>query len=459
MNPRVIPPPYQHQFEITFNSWAREYYGLLLEMGVGKSRILVETADRLFKEEEITGALLVSDKGCYRGFAEQIYLFGQSLAETYVWPYFPKGLGMGSLRWFLINIDALSTEKGFKACYDFCKSHKVLMIVDESTSIKNYKARRTKAAIKLGKMCPYRRISTGTPMPNGPIDLWGQMEFLKQGCLGFPSFVAFRSYYAIMKEIQMGPRRFQKIVGYRETEHLQASIKPFTSRILKKDCLDLPEKIYETIEVEQTPEQKEAYRKLKEEALMQFSGGMLTITSALTLLGKLHQINCGHVKDDAKETRRIESNRVGVLRDLTERVEGSIVIWGCFREDMVILERELRLSGGSVLYYGDTTDTEREKALDSFISGRVRFFIGNPASGGKGINGLTVAHTCIYYSNSYNLEHRLQSEDRLHRIGQRNCVTYIDLVCPGTVDVKIVKALKMKKDLSTMILDEVRGMI
>jgi SNF2 family DNA or RNA helicase len=474
---RHMLEPMEHQAIDLKRSMDMEYFGFFWEMGTGKSKPILDTAMHLFLKQEIDGVLIVADKGCYLNwYYDQIPIHLSS--------DWPKRFEFWSSRmdrrqewktnqilkakddcldFAIINVESLSHDRGFEFAEAFLRSHYSMMVIDESTSIKNLKAARTKACIKLGKLADYRRIASGTPITQSPLDLFSQCEFLKPGLLGFNSFVAFKSYYAITQKVNSGRGWYENILGYRNLELLTKSIQPFSSRRLKSECLDLPPKLYETYYVEQTPEQKEAYRKLKQEALLQFDNQLITITSALTLLGKLHQINLGHVKDDDGSVIRIPSNRADALLDLLANIPGKAVIWGHYQEDIRIISERLHEvygPGSYVQYYGETASDERAEGLLRFRDDpSCRWFVGTPATGGKGINGLTVASHMIYYANHYNLERRLQSEDRIHRKGQKNECTYIDMCVAKTVDVEIVKALKAKKDLATQVLDGFRMML
>jgi SNF2 family DNA or RNA helicase len=197
---------------------------------------------------------------------------------------------------------------------------------------------------------------------------------------------------------------------------------------------------------------------MKSMALSQFEGGVTSTVNALTQLMRLHQIVCGHVKLDNGEVIELPNNRIGELMSVVEETDGKIIIWANYRHDIEAIKLALSKEYGmnSVgMYYGDTDDDERKRVLEEFQkpNSEMRFFVGNPSTGGYGLT-LTAAHTMVYYSNSFDLEKRLQSEDRAHRIGQTKNVTYIDLIAVGTIDEKIVKALRDKIDIATQVMGE-----
>tara|TARA_Y100000114_G_scaffold47052_1_gene42911 strand:- start:522 stop:1316 length:795 start_codon:yes stop_codon:yes gene_type:complete len=257
----------------------------------------------------------------------------------------------------------------------------------------------------------------------------------------------------------MGPRQFNQIVGYRKLEELSEKLDQFSSRVLKADCLDLPDKIYTRREVELTKEQATLYMQMKKLALAQFDNGELSTTaSVLTQIMRLQQIVCGFLAPDDGEIQNIPNNRLNELMKVVEELQGKAIIWASYTHDIQQIAKALRDRFGPesvATYYGETPQDERQKIINAFQApaNPLQFFVGNSKTGGYGIT-LTAAKTVIYFSNNYDLEVRLQSEDRAHRIGQTNKVTYIDMVTPNTVDEKILKALRNKIDLASQALGE-----
>jgi SNF2 family DNA or RNA helicase len=210
--------------------------------------------------------------------------------------------------------------------------------------------------------------------------------------------------------------------------------------------------------VDLTPEQVKAYNEMKAYAMAQIDGGLVSTVNALTQLMRLHQIVCGHAKLDDGTIIELPNKRLEELLAVVEETDGKIIIWANYRHDIEAIKLALAKEYGMnsvATYYGDTVSEERQRIVDDFqnMDSELRFFVGNPSTGGYGLT-LTAAHTMVYYSNSFDLEKRLQSEDRAHRIGQTKNVTYIDLIAVGTVDEKIVKALRSKIDIATQVLGE-----
>ena len=466
--------PYDHQRKALEASWAEEYYALFMEMGTGKTKVAIDTMAVLHEAGKINAALVVAPKGVYDNWVQneipahlpdriERTLLRWTPAKTKRMEINLKDFIVGDLngiKIFVINIEAFSTSRGTDAATAFLyQNPNNIVIVDESTTIKNRKAARTKNIVKLQEYSKYRRILTGSPITKSPMDLFSQCDFLKNKALGFNSYFAFQARYANIQQRTMGHRSFQQIVGYRRLDELSEKLDTFSDRVLKQDCLDLPEKVYVRRNIEFTPEQKKLYTQMKKLALAKLeSGELATTASVLTQIMRLQQICCGFLKPDDGEIETIPSNRLNELLELSDEVQGKAIIWATYTHDILRIEEELKLRFGPdsvATYYGGTPQDQRQEIVTRFQdkADPLRFFVGQPRTGGYGIT-LTAANTVIYFSNSYDLEIRLQSEDRAHRIGQTNKVTYIDMISPDTIDEKILQALRNKIDIAGQVLGE-----
>jgi SNF2 family DNA or RNA helicase len=275
--------------------------------------------------------------------------------------------------------------------------------------------------------------------------------------LDFASYYAFRNRYAEMKTIHAKGRSIQVVNFFKNIGELSDKLKGFSYRVLKEDCLDLPDKIYVKRSVALTEEQTKLYQQMKTMALAILNGKQTTTVTVLTQLMRLHQITCGHFTADDGSTQNIKSNRISELMNVLEEVEGKAIIWANYQKDMFEIKKaiEKEYGEGSVVdYYGLTPQEDRQPNIKRFQENPdCRFFVGTPQTGGYGIT-LTQANTVVYYSNGYDLEKRLQSEDRAHRIGQKKSVTYVDLISEKTVDEKIVKALRKKINIASEVMGE-----
>ena len=463
--------PYAHQLKALGASHNKENYALFMEMGTGKSKVLVDNIAMLYDKGKINAALIVAPKGVYRNWERQeipIHMPDHIVHNVVTWsPAATKKQQNENLKLFkhgeqltifLMNIEAFSTVKGLDIAKRFLLAHQTLMAIDESTTIKSPTARRTKNVVKLRNYAKYRRILTGSPVTKSPLDLYTQCYFLDPFYLDFSSYYTFRNRYASMVDRNVGSHSFKLVTGYVRLDELNDKLNKFSYRVLKEDCLDLPDKVYMKRLVTMTPEQKKLYEEMKKHALAELEGKMTTAASALAQMVRLHQITCGHLATDDGEVTAIKNNRINELLDVIEETNGKIIIWAIYRHDIRQIENTLAEKYGKdsvKSFYGDTADSDRQDIVNAFQDreSNLRFFVGNPRTGGYGLT-LTASHTVVYYSNSYDLEIRLQSEDRAHRIGQKEKVTYVDLISEGTVDEFIVKNLRGKINLATKVLGE-----
>ena len=471
MNYKFKTKPYAHQLKALEMSWERPYFAYFMEMGTGKSKVLIDNMSMLYDNGKINGALIIAPKGVYKNwFSQEIptHMAAHIEPVTVLWKslinkkqqfYLDQLFKTGEdFHILVMNVESLSTTKGVAFAEKFLNCHNAMMAIDESTTIKNPDAKRTKNIVGLGKLAKYRRILTGSPVTKSPLDLYKQCEFLQDELLGFGSYYAFRTRYAVMKTANFSGRSVQIVVGYRNLDELSEKLKAFSYRVLKDECLDLPKKTFMKREVLLTKEQEKAYLQMKRLAVAHMEGKVMTTATVLTQLMRLQQITCGHFTADDGTLHEVPSNRINELLDVLSEVEGKVVIWAQFQRDVTNIIKALSKEYGDdsyVDYYGLTPQEDRQRNIKKFQDpdSPVRFFIGTTQTGGYGIT-LTAASTMVYYSNGYDLEKRQQSEARIDRIGQTKPMTYIDIICEDTVDTRIVKALRKKVDIATQIMGE-----
>jgi SNF2 family DNA or RNA helicase len=451
-------------------SWNRETFAYFMEMGTGKTKVLIDNLAMLYDKGKVNGALIIAPKGVVGTWYNNeipTHLPNHINHQTVLWKaaitkkqqekldtLFQPGEDLHIL---IMNVEAFSTTKGVNFANKFLSSHRSLMAIDESTTIKTPTAKRTKNIIKLAESAIYRRIMTGSPVTKNPLDLFTQCDFLSPWLLDFTSYYAFRNRYAEMKTLHMHGRQVQVVNGFKNLGELSDKLKGFSYRVLKEDCLDLPDKIFIKREIQLTPDQRKLYDQMKKEAIAILKGKQSTTVNTLTQLMRLQQITCGHFTADDGATQPIPNNRITELMDVLEETEGKAIIWAHYQYDIteIIKAVSKKYGPGSIVdYYGLTPQEERQPNIKRFQDDpECRFIVGTPSTGGYGIT-LTAANTVIYYSNGYDLEKRLQSEDRAHRIGQKKSVTYVDLMADDTVDEKIVQALRKKINIASEVLGE-----
>ena len=463
--------PYKHQKECLDSSAEAGNFALLMDMGTGKTKVCIDTIALNFEKSRINLAVIVAPKGVIANWVGEIqtHLPERIDRQVVLWkPNLTKAKrkelkdlteSNHKLKFLLMNIEAFSTKKGVDVAEFFVKRYKTFMAVDESTSIKNRQAKRTKSICSVGREAVMRRILTGSPVTKSPMDLYSQMDFLDPRILGFKSYYAFQGRYAVVQRRTMGSHSFNHVLGFRHLDELTEKLDKHSYRVRKEDCLDLPDKIYMKREIELTKEQSDAYTQMKHLALARLDNGELATTqNVLTQIMRLQQICLGHLTDDDGETHVLKSNRQNELLEICDEIQGKAIIWATWTMDIRSIAEALRdrFSVQAVAtLHGETPDADRQQIVESFQDrqSELRFIVGHPKTGGFGLT-LTAANTVVYYSNSYDLELRMQSEDRAHRIGQENKVTYIDLISPRTIDEKIVDALRSKIKIADTILGE-----
>jgi SNF2 family DNA or RNA helicase len=458
-------------------------FAYLMEMGTGKTITAIMDLLCLHHEKGVDNCVIFAPKSVYRNWYKEITEFVAPEKTKYAISTWDPSLkdpvtkakltdllekSVVPLNVFLMNIEAISSPKGVKFLEKYLSvqdKKKTMMIVDESTVIKTHNAKRTKNLIKLAKDISYKRILTGTPVTKSPLDIYTQFAFLDPKILGQSNYYAFRARYAkIINRPTSGGRHFPLITGYQRLDELEEKIYSAAFRVKKEECVDLPEKIYMKRFISMSEKQLVAYESLRRNAMFIFNDKTTTTVNRLSQIVKLHQVCCGFTINDHGEIHDLPNKRYDELLDVLEEVDGKVIIWATYRHNIETITNKLKEKYGdtkAAAFYGDTENQVRLDLVRDFQSptSDLTYLIANPKTGGYGIT-LTASHTVVYFSNNYDLEIRLQSEDRAHRIGQKNKVTYVDFVCQGTVDEKILTALKNKVDIASQVIgDELKSWI
>ena len=455
--------PFQHQRDALTAGAKHRDFAYFMEMGTGKTKVAIDNANYMKQNSWIDWAIVIAPNSVYRNWIGEIQKHSHGAVihvhkdkEIYGDVRHPER----HLKWFLINVEALSHKSGVDKLKNLLSRKGVnhLMILDESTTIKNRSAKRTRNICKLGKLAEYRRILTGSPITKSPLDLYTQCEFLSPHLLGFDSFFTFRARYAVMQQIEMGGRQMLFPKYYTNLDELTHKLKAFSFRVKKKDCLDLPDKLYTIRKISLTPKQAEIYNRLKRYAYATINQDEVSFANKLTEILRLHQVTNGFVKSDDGTIQVFDDcPKLKELMEILEETEGKFIIWANYVQNIKTIIEKIKEKYGAdsvVSIFGEVSTEDRQQAVSKFQNdSSCRFFVGNPSTGGYGLT-LTSASYVVYFSNSYNLEVREQSEDRAHRIGQDKNVTYIDLITENTIDEFIVSALDKKLKLSAETLGE-----
>lgn len=488
--------PFLHQLSALAGLRGR-VRALLMEMGTGKTKVIIDDWAMRVEAGQLRDLVIIAPRGAYRNWegvrpsgvpgelgihlpedlldraAVATWVSGSPAARRRV-EWLLQLRDPRRLRVLLINVEALSrVDAALEAAKAMASSRQCLVVVDESTRIRTETSQRTQAVLDIGFSAPeqFRRIMTGLPTPRSPLDLYSQFMFLSWKILGFRSFFAFRNRYAVTRTIQVqtgktnaltgaaATRNQQIVVGYRNVAELREKIEPWSFRVTKDECLDLPPKIYELHEVELTRDQERHYSELRTVATTQLeSGAWVTAPEILPRLIRMQQVLCGFVQDEEGVVHDVESNRLDELMEVVGDSSGKAIIWAPYIRSLRDITERLRREYGqrsTVRFWGEVRDAERLEAVERFQrDDTCRYFVGNPATAGMSIT-LTAASLVVYYANSPDLEHRLQSEDRPHRAGLDHHVTYVDLCAMGTIDWKWIRTLRRKIDIASTITGDV----
>jgi hypothetical protein len=501
--------PYKHQAVAFKRSRDEVDFALLMEMGTGKTKVVIDTAAWLYAQGKLDFLLVVAPNEVHKNWILRempVHLPDWCPARTAIWSSDMKAhdkkqyeklwdAKFQGLRILAVNVEAFGVqERWWRAKRNGPKkfgtevqrildTFRTMFVVDESSKIKTPGARRTKRLWALGKRAKYRRIMTGTPITNSPLDLYAQFRFLNPEHLGFTNFFSFKHHFAEWRTERnwKTEKDYEVCTGYRNINELTEKMDSVSYRVTKKECLDLPEKMYVRRLVAMTDEQRRKYIKLRDDSLLELQDEEFKVANVLVKMLRLQQVLGGWLPnlDDPGTTTPLFENpktnpRMKAVLDVAEETTSKIIIWARFRSEIVALTEVLNKEygpGSAVPFYGDVKSADRNDYIDRFQGQRAivdpvtherqgwedipaeeqcRFFIAQQHSGGYGLT-LTAASYVVYYSNDFSLEARLQSEDRCHRIGQKNPVTYIDLECLGTIDTRIITALRDKKKLADTI--------
>lgn len=442
-------------------------FGLLFEMGCGKTLTAIAIAGAGYQMGKVERLLIVAPTSV-------VAVWPKELQEYAKFKYTCKTL-LGEKKQRLKQIDDL-IKFPFKALkvavinYESTWRPEILeklkefdadmVIADESQRIKTYDAAQSKAMHELGDQARYKLILSGTPVQTAAIDIWSQYRFLDKSVFG-DNFFKFRGRYAIM-----GGYGNKKIVGYKDLEGLIKKEHSIAFRVTKDEALDLPEQTFETRKIQFSQKEKNLYERIKKDSYAELDGGgHITATTVLTRLLRLQQLAGGFlVQDDAQKPQLVSRAKLDALGDIIEDyVIGSgkkLVIFARFIAEvkaiMELADKVLPKELKQVAIYGDIKKEDRGDIVKQFQEDpNTVLFIGQIDTAGTGIT-LTAADTCVYYSKNFNYATYSQSLSRIHRIGQRNCCTYIDLEIEGTIDELISKALSRKEDMAKTVVDNWR---
>ncbi len=480
--------PLEHQAKLFEETRDMEYFACFWEQGTGKTKPALDTAAYLFETGKID-CLYVVSPGCVTHnwtvkelakhmpdrVQRQVKAFAYSSPKAGTKRHAKEAQEVIDHKGFSIvaqSYDGFRTKKGLKFARKLLETRRCLYILDESARIKTPSSKRAISVIASGKYAPYRRILTGTPVANGPLDVYSQMRFLEPNFWkphGLDSFTAFKNYFAVWKTQELDKNgSFPILLEYQNLEELHDILSASSSRVTKDQVLDLPPKIYTRVYFDMSSKQSKLYKELKRDYITSLdSGEVVAAELGIVRMLRLQQITCGYVATTSVEphpddpdfdvvveqvTDIDQSNtRLKTLIDVISDIPDKVIIWARFTRDVDLICDYL--GDRAVRYDGKVNTEDRLKAIESFEEGmhkNAQFFVAKASSAGEGIT-LVQAKTVIYYNNTFKLNDREQSEDRAHRFGQDRSVLYIDISARGTIDDHLIDSLRSKKNIARII--------
>lgn len=448
--------PHKYQETIIFRAYHtlinHGYHAFLMEMGLGKTLCSLYAAELLQRQGSLESIIIIPPKALISVWYDEIEKHSTLSPLFHQWKNSKpiQSISWGKFPVVFVNVEAFSRKN--KHLENFLKLHfreyKTLVICDESTKIKNPKAQRTKNILQYTKDARYKAILTGTEITTSLLDLYTQYEFLKPGFWRLPNFWVFRSKFADLENIHIpGRKPFKKVIGFRRIGELQAQISYCTSRAKKKDCLDLPEKIFQEVHLEMNPTQRKIYDELKQNLLVEYQDQILTIQAKVALFIRFRQI-AGGFMPESNALLGSENVKLDFILADSEDYEGKIIIWSCFEAEISYMKKVL--GDKAVRYTGKESESQKECAIAAFRGkNKVKYLIANPQSAAFGLN-LQFCELVYYYSRTLSPELDAQSQDRCHRIGTKNNVIYKYLQFKNSIDERVSVLLKNRQELSEM---------
>lgn len=453
LKPNIVP--FQHQIKGYNMALKNNGFGLLFEMGCGKSITSVAIAGRRYERGEIKKVLIAAPTSVLPVWEREFevatikyqikILEGTSQKKIQAL----KGLNGEGLQIAVINY-----ESTWRLLDELITWGPDMVIADESQRIKSPSAQQSKAMHKLGKSAKYKLILSGTPVQNAPLDFFSQYKLLDEKIFG-TSYYAFKTRYAVM-----GGYGNHQIVGYNNLDELVRKAHSIALRVTKDEALDLPETMDEFRYCELDSKAKKIYEQIRDDSIAELEAGEVTARNVLTKLLRLQQITGGYLKLDDGVEKQISDSKLLVLEEIVEDVVDSgkkVVIFARFVSEIKAI---LKMVEKKKIDYrwiaGEVPIEERGEQVRVFQEDKnCKVFVAQIQTAGLGIT-LHAADTAVFYSVDFNYANYSQARARIHRIGQKNSCTYIHLLAKGTVDEKVMKALQKKEDMAKMVVDNWR---
>jgi SNF2 family DNA or RNA helicase len=465
----------------------RDFTGIYLDPGMGKSRVALKIAERWHRQGKIDAMVVLAKNSGKTNWViwdhmiedpeldedavavhlrdypviKGLWISGATGQDKREWNNFEKRINgdtRGKLVILAINYQALLSEVVLGFLMDFMDKFRTVLCADESTQIAEISAKRTKRAIKLARKAPKRLALSGTPVMKRPLKIFAQAKFLDEKALGYTSFYPFRNRYA-----RMGGFEMRQVMGYENLDELSDKIASFSIRAQAKDHLDMPEQQWHKRRVYMTPEQAKAYKTMREEFYAEVDGGLaVTAPIVIAQMTRLAQIVGGFLPDE-------DGNPVAIIppdrnpkaletMDIIDDAPGQSIVWCRFKPEIAAVAALCRDAKVSFYeFHGEVGETDRVRVRKAFQRGERQVVLATPSSGGDSIDEFKVADTAIFYSNDADTEKRKQAEGRTWRAGSaklHKTINYYDILVPNTTDTKYMQILRRDSKLSALLLRE-----
>lgn len=450
---------YEHQKKAAKMGTILDNIALLMEQGTGKTLSAIAIATHRYLKGQMRKLLIIAPKSVLPEWARQFEEHTDLSYEAHV----VEGKKDKKVRLIKewdpqknLKVLVINYESVWRLEKELLKWAPDMVICDESQKIKNARAKQSKSVTKIGSKAKYRLILTGTPVTQNPLDFFSQYKFLDPSIFG-NNFVQFRDRYAVM-----GGFNNYQVIRFQNLEELAEKAHSIAYRVTKEEALDLPEEVHQNLYAELEPEAEKRYREMEEDSVLKLEGETVTAPIVLTQLMKLQQIAGGFIKTEEGTVVQVSNAKLNILKeaieDLVLTYNKKVVIFARFIPEITAISEMLTkmkirhhtLTGG--------TKNRGELIRDFQNNSNTKVFVINPKAGGTGIT-LTAADTAIFYSKDYSLEAYLQAMARIHRIGQKNKVTYIHILAKRTVDEAVTERLNNKQDLANLVVDDLKNLI
>jgi len=415
---KTEPRPFQ--IDATNKLLSLQYCALVAPPGSGKTKIMIDVIQSLYQAGKIKKISIVCPCSVIDNWKEELvkHWNGEPPWDS-IWITGIESYSSGGLYSKMLGVVDKSTVK----------------VVDESSRIKNSKAKRTERLTALGEKASYRYTMTGTPLLNGEVDLFSQYRFLHPDIIGISTEIGFKNRYCIK-----GGFKGKQIIGYRKQEELLGNLRPYSFIITKEEAMpQMPLQTFVTRKAVPSPEQKRLINKIKNELLMETEQGDVNIQNVLTKMLRIRQISGGF--SDGSPVAGANP-KIEILKEIIEESpEEQFVIFASFIPEIKELLNILPNSGG---IYGEIKN--RQEVINKFQNKELKYLVCQYQSGSTGLN-MHSACMCVHYSFDPSLEFWLQSIGRIARDGQERPMIYTSIIMSGSVDAYIHKLLMNKETM------------